>query len=50
MGILVAEIIIMNKEAIALAADSAATLTTEKIFSSNKIFGSRKIFPVTVIV
>ena len=48
------EIIIMNKEAIALAADSAVTLPTEKkskIFTSgNKIFTLSKYCPVGIMV
>lgn len=45
------EIAIMNREAIALAADSAATLTYEKIFTSaSKIFSVSKYHPVGVMV
>ena len=48
------EIIIMNKEAIALAADSAVTLPTQgksKIFTSaNKIFALSKYHPVGIMV
>jgi len=46
-----AEIVIMNKECVALAADSAATLTSEKIFnSSNKIFRLMKGLPIGIMV
>lgn len=46
-----AEILILNREAIALAADSAATLTGEKIFSSaNKIFRLRSDLPVGLMI
>jgi len=49
-----AEIIIMNKEAIALAADSAATLSggaQDKIFSSaNKLFALSHNHPVGIMV
>lgn len=42
-----AEIAIMKKEAIAIAADSAVTLREEKIFTSaNKIFSLSKYHPV----
>jgi hypothetical protein len=45
------EILILNREAVALAADSAATLTGEKIFSSaNKIFRLRKDLPVGLMI
>lgn len=49
------EVAIMNKEAIALAADSAVTLTgghgKEKIFTSaNKIFALSKYYPVAVML
>ncbi len=49
-----AEIVVMNKEAIALAADSAVTLSEErgdKIFmSANKIFSLSKFHPVAIMV
>ncbi len=47
-----AEIAIMNKEAVALAADSAVTLPgAEKIFTSaNKIFNLSKYHPVGIMV
>ena len=49
-----AEIAIMNKEAIALAADSAVTMTVEsgqKIFTSaNKLFALSKYHPVGIMV
>jgi hypothetical protein len=50
-----AEVVIMNKEAIALAADSAVTMRREgeqeKIFSSaNKLFALSKYYPVGVMV
>ena len=49
-----AEIAIMNKEAIALAADSAVTMTQEKgkkIFpSANKLFALSKYHPVGIMV
>jgi hypothetical protein len=48
------EILIMNKEAVALAADSAVTYRTEKqskIFTSaNKIFALSKYYPVGIMV
>jgi hypothetical protein len=40
----------MNKEAIAIAADSAATLTDTKIFQANKIFTLSKYAPVGVMI
>jgi len=46
-----AEVAIMNKECVALAADSAGTLTSEKIFnSSNKIFRLLKGLPIGLMV
>jgi len=49
-----AEIVIMNREAIALAADSAVTTTGEtgqKIFTSaNKIFTLSKYYPVGIMI
>ncbi len=46
-----AEIAVMNKEAIALAADSAVTMTAEKIFTSaNKLFTLSKYHPVGIMV
>jgi hypothetical protein len=49
-----AEIVIMNKEAIALASDSAVTMTgesDEKIFSSaNKLFTLSKYHPVGIMI
>jgi hypothetical protein len=51
---LTAEIAIMNKEAIALAADSAVTMREEKgqkIFSSaNKLFALSKFWPVGIMI
>lgn len=45
------EILILNREAVALAADSAVTLTGEKIFSSaNKIFRLRSDLPVGLMI
>lgn len=45
------EILIMNKEAVALAADSAVTLSQQKIFTSaNKIFRLSDSLPVGVMV
>ncbi len=44
------EILLMNKEAIAIAADSAATLTDAKIFQANKIFTLSKYAPVGVMI
>lgn len=46
-----AEIAIMNKEAIALAADSAVTMTALKVFTSaNKLFALSKYHPVGIMV
>jgi hypothetical protein len=49
-----AEIAIMNREAIAIAADSAVTLSEEagnKIFTSaNKIFSLSKYHPVGIMI
>jgi len=49
-----AEIAIMNKEAIALAADSAVTLSSpdgQKIFTSaNKLFALSKYHPVGIMI
>ncbi len=46
-----AETAIMNKEAIAIAADSAVTLREGKIFTSaNKIFSLSKYHPVGVMI
>lgn len=49
-----AEIALMNKEAVALAADSAVTMSTgsiPKIFSSaNKIFSLSKYYPVGIMI
>jgi hypothetical protein len=46
-----AEIAIMNREAIAIAADSAVTLHEEKIFTSaNKIFSLSKYHPVGIMI
>ena len=49
-----AEIAIMNKEAIALASDSAVTMTGEsgqKIFTSaNKLFSLSKYYPVGIMI
>jgi len=44
------EVIVMNKEAVAIAADSAATLTGEKIFKTNKIFTLSKYQPVGIMI
>lgn len=48
-----AEIVIMNREAVALAADSAVTIgrTGQKIFTSaNKLFALSKLHPVGIMV
>jgi len=49
-----AEIAIMNKEAIALAADSAVTMRQEKgqkIFTSaNKLFALSKYYPIGIMI
>lgn len=45
-----AELIIMNKEAIALAADSAATISTGKIYPTNKVFMLSKFCPVGIMI
>jgi hypothetical protein len=48
-----AEIAIMNKEAVALAADSAVTVRQDKgtkIFSTNKIFTLSNFRPIGVMV
>jgi len=48
---MIAEIAVMNKEAIALAADSAVTMTAEKIFTSaNKLFTLSKYHPVGIMI
>lgn len=44
------EVVVMNKEAVAIAADSAATLTGEKIFQTNKIFTLSKRHPVGIMI
>lgn len=45
------EILIMNKESVALAADSAGTLTSEKIYTSfNKIYVLSKTAPVGCMI
>jgi len=46
-----AEIAVMNKEAIALAADSAVTMPGQKIFTSaNKLFALSKYHPVGIMI
>lgn len=45
-----AEVAIMNKEAIALAADSAVTLREKVFASANKIFALSKYHPVGIMV
>lgn len=45
-----AELVIMNKEAIALAADSAATISTGKIYPTNKVFMLSKFCPVGIMI
>ena len=49
-----AEIAVMNKEAVAMAADSAVTLREEKgqkIFTSaNKIFNLSKYYPIGIMI
>lgn len=46
-----AEIAILNKEAVALAADSAATVTSNKIFkSANKLHALSKYQPVGIMI
>jgi len=45
-----AEVLAMNKEAVSIAADSAATLTGEKIFLTNKIFSLSKKFPIGIMI
>ena len=48
---MVTEIAIMNKEAIAIAADSAVTLREQKVFTSaNKIFTLSKYHPVGIMI
>jgi hypothetical protein len=47
---LTSEILILNKESVALAADSAATLSGEKIFKTNKIFMLSKFHPVGIMI
>ena len=42
--------LVYNKSAIALAADSAATLTEGKIFKTNKIFMLSKHYPIGIVV
>ena len=44
------EVLVYNKSAIALAADSAATLTEGKIFKTNKIFMLSKHYPIGIVV
>jgi hypothetical protein len=44
-----AEILIMNKEAIAIAADSASTISPQKIFKANKIFTLSKKAPIGIM-
>ena len=44
------EILIMNREAIALAADSAASLNDAKIFNAHKIFTLSKYAPVGIMI
>jgi hypothetical protein len=48
-----AEVVVMNREAIALAADSAVTVTAggnQKVFVTNKIFGLSTHRPVGVMI
>lgn len=45
-----AEIAVMNQSAVALAADSAATMSGTKIFAANKIFALSKYEPVAVMI
>src|SRR5437016_3625666 len=46
-----AEIAVMNREAVALAADSAVTMRGEKVFfSANKIFALSKYEPVAAMI
>jgi len=45
-----AEIVIMNKQAVAIAADSAVTIPGQKTFSANKLFALSKYHPVCVMV
>ena len=44
------EIAVMNKEAVALAADSAASWGNNKVFSSNKVFSLSKYAPIGIMV
>ncbi|MCL2148299.1 MAG: hypothetical protein FWH47_03060 [Methanomassiliicoccaceae archaeon] len=46
------EILIMNRDCIAMAADSAATLSgqTPKIFEANKVFALSKKHPIGLMV
>jgi hypothetical protein len=46
---LTAEILVMNRDAIAVASDSASTLSPEKIFNANKIFALSKKSPVGIM-
>ncbi len=48
-----AEIAILNKSAVALAADSAVTITTsqgQKIYNTNKLFMLSKYHPVGIMI
>ncbi len=45
-----AEVAVMNSQAVALAADSAATLRPEKILSANKLFTLSKYEPVGIMI
>src|SRR5215207_4937769 len=48
-----AEIVIMNKTAVALAADSAVTITTStgtKVYTTNKLFMLSKYHPVGIMI
>ena len=45
-----AEIAVMNQSAVALAADSAATLSREKILVANKIFALSKYEPIAIMI
>lgn len=45
-----AEIAVMNKQGIALAADSAVTIGNSKVLSTNKLFMLSKYYPVGIMV
>ncbi|MEN6396876.1 MAG: hypothetical protein ABFC78_10380, partial [Methanoregula sp.] len=44
------EVIVMNRSAIAIAADSASTVTGEKIFNADKIFMLSKYRPIGIMI